>query len=153
MAFEDELDCGLAPDLGAWRCRPFDLHAGLHLYGRVRVEHREVDLVRGERLDRKLDEPVDGLTVCAVRPTFEEPARRAGQRINSSRNGGGELDVVALVWRTRRPFRTAVQREDDVGRQLGDGRGDFRTQFGSVADVEVGKVPELDVVDPDNRRR
>ena len=61
--------------------------------------------------------------------------------------------MVALVRRTRCPFRTAVERDHHVGRQLGDRLGDLGPQLGRVEDLAVGEVPELHVIDADDGRR
>ena len=61
--------------------------------------------------------------------------------------------MVALVRCARRPLRTAVEGDHNIGSQGGDRLGDLGTQLGCVADLAVREIPELHVVDADDGGR
>ena len=86
----------------------------------------------GQRLDRGLDEIVHRFPVCAIWAVLEEPPRLVRQRIIGAGNGIGELDVVALIRRARRPLWAAVEGDHHVGRQFADRLGDLRPELGSI---------------------
>jgi hypothetical protein len=92
------------------------LRASLLQYRRVRVEHRQVYLVRREGRDRPLETVVvDHFGVRDVRAVLEKPPRRVGERVIGPRNGIRELDMVPLIRGAGCPLRTAVDGEHDVG--------------------------------------
>src|SRR6476620_4489694 len=151
---QNELDRASASEFRARRRCHVDLGMGLLQNRRVRVENRQIHLMRGEGRDRAVETVVvDHFCVRDFRPVLEQPARRFGERVICRRNRLRELDVVALVRCPRRPFRTAVDGEHEIRSQGGDRVGDLGTQLGCVADLTVREVPELHVVDADDGGR
>jgi len=107
------------------------------------VEHREIDIVRGERLDGDVDIPVHGFTVSDLGTVLEQPPGRGCERVISCGNGIGELDVVAPGSAPPAPTPgrcTGVITTSGASSVIVSAI--LARSFGRVADVAVGEIPE-----------